>query len=271
VDQNTQSRIKAYLTNIQQKFKIETNAKLIKSDLIQGIQYAQQMQQPWPRKFDYRLEFFALDDSPSAVDKSIKSYLEDSPEEYVLTLLTDNINTLIPTYKALGYQHAWSNTIMENKLSVHAITLKLDPDIEILPVETSKDVAAINAMGSDFPTSIKGLKEENIHNFYATYKKEIAAKAQGITFDSNFIYLSDMFTHPQYRRKGLSFALLQKLHQIGRSKGCSYSILVPSQMTRDIELYQRFSYNEVVTMALMVPMFSPIIKSGFENQNTEAG
>ena len=257
MDSISKSRIQAYLKNIQYKYKVETNASIIQLDQVTGIQYSQKNQQPWPRQFDYRLEFFAMDVSPGAVDKSINKYLIDNPQEYVLTVFSQNLNALIPTYKSLGYQHAWSNTIMEHKLSMHPLSLNFDTDIELFSVQNNADVSAINAMGPDFPTSIHGLNDKHIFNFYATYKNEIGAKAQGVIYDSKYIYLADMFTHPQFRRKGLSAALLQKLHQIGQENGCSHAILVPSKMTKEIELYQKFLYREVVSMALLVPMISP--------------
>lgn len=257
MDSISKSRILAYLKNIQYKYKIETNASIIQLDQVTGLLYSQKNQQPWPRKFDYHLEFFAMDVSPGAVDESINKYLVDNPQEYVLTVFSQNLNALIPTYKSLGYQHAWSNTIMEHKLSMHPISLNFGNDIELFSVQSNADVSAINAMGPDFPTSIHGLNDKHIFNFFATYKNEIGAKAQGVIYDSKYIYLADMFTHPQFRRKGLSAALLQKLHQIGQLNGCSHAILVPSRMTKEIELYQKFSYHEVETMALLVPMFSP--------------
>jgi ribosomal protein S18 acetylase RimI-like enzyme len=257
VDAITKSRVQSYLKNIQYKYRIETNASIIQLDQATGLQYTQKTQQPWPRKFDYQLEFFAMDVSPGAVDAAIGAFLKNNPQEYVLTVFSQNLNALIPTYKSLGYQHAWSNTIMEHKLSMHAISLNLDPDIELFSVQNSADVSAINAMGADYPTCIQGLNDKHIFNFYAKYNNEIGAKAQGIIFDSKYIYLADMFTHPQFRRKGLSAALLQKLHQVAQLNGCSHSILVPSRMTREIELYQKFLYTEVVSMALLVPMFSP--------------
>jgi GNAT superfamily N-acetyltransferase len=258
LDSITRSRVQAYLQNIQYKFRIETNASIIQIEQATGLLYSQQNSQPWPRKFDYRLEFFAMDVSPGAVNDSIQAYLKKDPQEYVLTVFSQNLTSLIPTYKSLGYQHAWTNMIMEHKLATHPISMNQDPDIMIYAVQNSADVSAINAMGPDYPTSIQGLNDNHIFNFYAKYKNEIGAKAQGIIFDSKYIYLADMFTHPQFRRKGLSAALLQKLHQVAQENGCSHAILVPSKMTREIELYQKFLYTEVVSMALLVPAISPL-------------
>ena len=92
----------------------------------------------------------------------------------------------------------------------------------------------------------------------AFYKGEICAKAQVITLPGKYAYVADIFTQTDFRRKGISTTLLQEMHQIALEAGNSMSVLVPSKMTREFDLFQKFSYQVLIEMALLVPDLADI-------------
>jgi len=253
-----QKVVHAFLSSMFYKYQNESLAKIIDLEEVKGIQYVQSLQQPWPRNFKYKLEFFAEENPPGFVFEIIQKYIKDSPEEYVLNILSKNINVLIPGYKDIGFLHAWNNTIMLHKLSNKKKNVEATESVDIYVIKSELEIANVNALGPDYPVSLTGLLDPYIFNLYATYNGEVGAKAQAVIIDPQFIYISDLFTHPDFRRKGLSAALLFRLHQIGLENGCKYSILLPSKMTRNFELFQKFEYLESVSFALLVPEASPI-------------
>ncbi len=255
---NDHAIIQAYLDSLFWKFQNESTAKIIDIEDVKGIQYIHPLNQPWPRNFQYQLEFFSDEGSPNLVFDRIQKYCKRVPGEYLLNVLSSNVNVLIPKYKDLGYLHAWNNAIMLHKLSGKGKNVENSESVLISEVKTMQEIANVNALGPEIPLSLTGLSDECTFNYYASYKGEIGAKGQAIIVNPKFIFIADMYTHPDYRRKGLSAALLFKLHQIGLEKGCSYSILLPSKMTRNIELFQKFSYFETVSIALLVPEISPL-------------
>jgi hypothetical protein len=47
------------------------------------------------------------------------------------------------------------------------------------------------------------------------------------------------------------------MHQIALDAGNSMTVLVPSKMTREFDLFQKFSYQTLIEMALLVPELEP--------------
>jgi GNAT superfamily N-acetyltransferase len=249
--------VNAYFNAITYKYQVENNAEIIKLDQVLGIQYPQMMTQPWPRAFNYRLEFFSGENPPSQVKSHIMAYLQNNPEEHVVNIFSEKLNQLIPAYRDQGYLHAWSNILMFKKLHVHEKN-SLPSDVQIKLITTIQDISLVNTIEPDYPSSTNGLVDPSIHNLMAFYKGEVCAKAQVITLPGKYAYIADIFTHPDFRRKGISTTLLQEMHQIALNAGNSMSVLVPSKMTREFDLFQKFSYQKLIEIALLVPELEPI-------------
>ncbi|MAT41638.1 MAG: hypothetical protein CL609_04800 [Anaerolineaceae bacterium] len=258
MNEQDQHRIQAFLQSITYKYQIENNAKIIKLPHITGIQFPGKSQQPWPRRFYYSLEFYVYDISPAEVKAQISDYLRLNPQEYVINVFSSNMSPVLTAYRNLGFLHAWTNTLMEYKLSTGKKHRPFPEGLEINQIKTIEDVSAVNALDPDYPTSALSLRSENIHNYMAAYQNEVCAKSQIITEHPKYGYIADMFTHANYRRKRISASLLHTMHKKAREKQSEYTLLVPSKMTRDIELYQRYGYQEAQPIAFLVPAKSPV-------------
>lgn len=244
--------VKAYIDGITFKSKIENNAKIIKQEYVIGIQYPQVLVQPWPREFSYQFEFFAGNHSPSLVKDQVFSSFEKAVEEHVLYIFSENLNQLIPAYRQLGYLHAWNNILMIKKISPNEKRF-VPPGVKIKKITTLQEVSMVNSIGPDNLSSTKGLENPAIHNLMAFYKDEVCAKAQMIILQEKFAFLADIYTHTNYRRKGISNALLQEMHTLAAEAGVKYSVLIPSKMTREFDLFQKHAYRTLVEVALLVP------------------
>lgn len=242
----------AYLDAISYKFQTENNAKIIKMNEVLGIQYPQLQVQPWPRQFNYRLEFFTGANPPSHVKTEINKFLKENPEEYVVNVISEKLEQLIPAYKGYGYLHAWSNIIMNKNLSPKEKFIS-PPGVEIKKIETIKDVSLVNSIDPDYPCSTVGLEDPSIQHLMALFNGKICAKAEMVLAEGKFVYIADIFTHPDFRRRGISTALMQAMHKIALEAGKGISILVPSKMTREFDLFSRLNYNPMVEFALLVP------------------
>lgn len=249
--------VKAYFEAITYKYQVENHAEIIKLDQVFGIQYTQMMTQPWPRTFNYRHEFFSGENPPSQVRSNILAYFQNNPEEHVVNIFSEKLSQLIPAYRDQGYLHAWSNIIMVRKLPSRE-KISWPSGVEIKSVTSIQDVSLANTIEPDYPCSTNGLDDPAIHNLMAFYKGEVCAKAQVITPPGKYAYVADIFTHPDFRRKGISTTLLQEMHQIALDAGNSMSVLVPSKMTREFDLFQKLSYQVLIEMALLVPEHKPL-------------
>lgn len=249
-----EAAVAAYLKAIFYKYELEYKARSFLLEGVSGIEYQQKMQHPWPRSFDYQHEFFAGEISPSQVSAKITHFLETNPREFVLNVFTSNLTSLVPGYRDVGFQHVWNNMLMMNRLKAKKREVKIPPEIKVETMKTHEDTARVNSMQPDFPASTQSLDDPYITNLYATFDGQMGAKAQAVMIAPDFLYISDMFTAPAFRRKGLSAALLETLQKQGLERGCKYAILVPSRMTREIELYQRYAYTELVPIALFIPL-----------------
>jgi len=185
--------------------------------------------------------------------------LKKNPGEHVVNIFSEKLHQLIPSYRDLGYLHAWSNILMTRKLSLkEPINNPIGGEVKI--IKNIQDVALVNSIEPDYPSSTNGLDDLAIHNLMAFYKGEVCAKAQVITLEGKYAYIADIFTHPDFRRRGISTILFQEMHQIALKAGKSMSILVPSKMTREFDLFQKFSYQSLIEMALLVPEYPPTIE-----------
>ena len=249
---NIQPGVAAYLEAISYKFQTENKATVAKMDEVLAIQYPQLLVQPWPRQFNYRLEFFTGANPPSHVKSEINKFLQDKPEEYVLNIVSDKLAQLIPAYRGYGYLHAWTNIIMSKKLSIKE-KQTIPSVVEIKPILNMQDVSLVNSIEPDYPCSTIGLEDQVIQHFMAFYKGKICAKAEMVLLNGSFVYIADIFTHPDFRRKGISTALMQEMHKIALKAGKSTAILVPSKMTREYDLFGRLGYQPLIEFALLVP------------------
>lgn len=249
---NIQPAVAAYLQAISYKYQTENKAKVIKMNEVLAIQYPQQLVQPWPRQFNYRLEFFTGANPPSHVKTEIHKFLQDKPEEYVINIISDKLAQIIPSYRGYGYLHAWTNIIMSRKLSIKE-KQTIPTGVEIKPIQSIQDVSLVNAIEPDYPCSTIGLDDLAIQHFMAIYKGRICAKAEMVLLGGKFVYIADIFTHPDFRRRGISTALMQEMHKIALEAGKSIAILVPSKMTREYDLFGRLDYQPLIEFALLVP------------------
>ena len=252
---NIQPGAKAYLEALSLKFQVENNATIDWMDQFLGIHYPQFLVQPWPRQFSYKLEFFTGNDSPSHVKNEIKKFLQGKPEEHVINVISDNLTQLIPAYKAYGYSHAWSNIIMSRKLSIHE-KFSLPAGVDIKVIKSIQDVSLVNTIEPDYPCSTNGLDNPAIYNLMAFFKGEVCAKSQMVVLEKKYVYIADIFTHPDFRRRGISTALMVEMHRIAVHEGRTNSILVPSKMTREFDLFRKLSYEPLIEFALLVPEFN---------------
>ena len=166
----------AYVKAITYKYQIENKAEVINLEHVIGIEYPQVLTQPWPRAFNYHVEFFTGENPPSQVKQSIQNHFKKGSEEHVLNIFSDKLNQLIPAYKGQGYLHAWSNVLMVRKLSPKD-KKNYPSEIVVKKIQTFQDVSLVNSIEPDYPSSTNGLDDPIINNLMAFYKGKICAKS----------------------------------------------------------------------------------------------
>ncbi|HWQ04399.1 MAG TPA: GNAT family N-acetyltransferase [Longilinea sp.] len=92
------------------------------------------------------------------------------------------------------------------------------------------------------------LNHPKVRAFYADLDGQAAGWSLLVTTAQNAAYISDMFTLPSFRGRGVAEALLSRMHDTATSEGKAYSLLVPSVMAWNY--YQRFGYETLVYFSI---------------------
>ena len=244
-------RVHAFLQSIGHKFAVEWGALRHVEESITALSYSQDLVHPWPREFAYRVEFFTQHADAAAVVPAMRRVLGSEDQEHVLNVFADGRVELKAAYGQFGYQLAWTNHLMSKSLS--PTTTAPPSGANIRSVSTAQDVDAINALDPETPSSARAIDDPGLHDFVGELDGVIVAKTQMVTIHPDIAYVSDMFTRPESRRKGLGSALLAHLHARATKMGKAQMILVPSLMAQDIRFYEKYGYREAVPMHVFIP------------------
>jgi GNAT superfamily N-acetyltransferase len=186
---------------------------------------------------------------PKVAVQEIGDLLGTCGGEHVLNVFALDNQPIIESYSALGYTHAWTNVLMHRSLDSVAAG---EPCIAIRRISSLDDIEQINGLRPDYPTSARAIRDPHLHDFVATINGRVAAKAQVVTRCPPIAYVSDMFTEPGSRRKGLGSALLRSVHVEARAQEAREMLLVPSLMARQLRFCEGHRCEILVPMVLFI-------------------
>lgn len=134
------------------------------------------------------------------------------------------------------------DTLTKIRIQVLRTVNKLDETIDMSTVE------------KETYTYFKETLKSESHIAYLVYDEEQLVGAGGVSFykvmpaydnpTGEKAYIMNMYTHSQYRRKGIAFKTLELLVKEARQKGVSHITLEATEMGKPI--YEKFGFVDMI-------------------------
>lgn len=192
-------------------------------------------------------EVFALSKDPDEVHKSAGDLPLLPGEQYVLNVFHPEPETqeIEKRFESAGFQYAFTNVVrglpLPAPLPNRGIPVKL--------VSEPDQIAFVNHTHhymQPMPDTV--LDNPGVRAFYTALDGQAAGWGLLVTTAPEAAYISDMFTLPSFRGRGVAEALLGAMHEAAAAAGKTHSLLVPSVMAWNY--YQRFGYETLVCFSI---------------------
>lgn len=201
----------------------------------------------------FRVEFIAIETAPCEVAQAIQSYSLNPGETHGINVFheTGQTKQIVAEYASLGYTYEYTNAVLGMRLPAAAVVAS--SPIAIHEVATRAQVEFVNATHQqDQPMRPQLIGDAQIRPFYAEFEAKAVGWAMLITAYPGVAYLSDMFTLPLYRRRGVARSLLARLQIEAAAAGAGHLILVPSFTAWNY--YQKLGYEPLVSFSVFKPV-----------------
>ncbi len=193
------------------------------------------------------IEIFSLDADPQEVLKKTTKLSLPTGEHYVLNIFhaEEETQEIEKRFEAAGFRYAFTNVVRGLELPVPLPKRGIPVNLIVEP----EQVAFVNFSHQYFqPIPETVLHNPHVRAFYATLDGQAAGWGLLVTTAPEAAYISDMFTLPSFRGRGVAEALLAAMHETAAAEGKKFSLLVPSVMAWNY--YQRFGYETLVCFSI---------------------
>ncbi|MBI5931263.1 MAG: GNAT family N-acetyltransferase [Chloroflexi bacterium] len=195
----------------------------------------------------FELEFFAVDAEPAAVVEAVRSYPIQPHETYVLNVAQPN-ETPDTTYTRLGFQYKRTYPLYGIE---HPAALDVGK-IAVFEVKRPAQAMYVNETHMQHePMPVHIVGEPNIRQFFAKIDGQAVGWIQLIQTVPNIAYINNLYTLPDFRRRGVAGALLNRVHQVCTEDGITQILLVPSEMAQ--HFYTTHGYQPLLYFSVWRP------------------
>lgn len=192
-------------------------------------------------------EVFSLDQNPVHIQQAVENLPLAPCEQYILNVFHSEAETgdIEKRFEAAGFQYAFTNVVRGLPLP----TTRQNRGIRVEIITQPEQVAYVNLTHQFFqPVPETALSHPKIRAFFAELNGQAAGWGLLVTTAQDASYISDMFTLPSFRGRGVAEALLGAMHEESGREGKRYSLLVPSIMAWNY--YQRFGYETLTCFSI---------------------
>lgn len=192
-------------------------------------------------------EIFSLSQDPNEVHKAVAGLPLRPDEHFVLNVFHTEPETHViqKRFEAVGFQYAFTNVVRGLPLPAPLP----NRGIQVKPISDPDQIAFVNLTHhfiQPMPETV--LSNPGVRAFYAALDGHAAGWGLLVTTAPEAAYISDMFTLPSFRGRGVAEALLGAMHEAAAAEGKMYCLLVPSVMAWNY--YQRFGYETLVCFSI---------------------
>jgi ribosomal protein S18 acetylase RimI-like enzyme len=196
-------------------------------------------------------DFFIQGIAPDAALAAVRAY-NPLPQHYLL-VVDDQLDTLT-AYTAASYRLAFREYLMARSLGDLPPT---DPAVPVALVRDETEAAQVNAADAETEPWVRPGNREasNMRHYYTMQDGLIAARARAWQPNPTCSYVTHVFTHPAYRRRGLARTVMLRLLHDDAAQGITTSLLVASE-EGDL-LYRSLGYIRLATLLVLEPEPTP--------------
>ena len=236
---------RAFIEALTYKEVVEGAAVASSSRNVIELCYNSYLQWPWPREFEYRLEYFAV------AEASEVASVISVEHEIVVNLFHQDLVSQEGILHELGLTRAWGSPIMGRNLAQPWLR-PVPSGVNAREVTSSKDRNRFNSISGISNQS--DIVDSRIHYFFFENDAQVIAKGQLIYLGEGTAYISDLFTVQQCRRQGWCSAMMAVLEEKARSLGATRAVLAPGLEQIEFQLYERYGYSRTAERALLISL-----------------
>ncbi len=199
----------------------------------------------------FQLEFMALEQDPVVVVGRVNSYPKKPSEKFILDVFHPEPAQpeLKNQYAALGYDFVETTMLLGLPLPVktsrgwtHVHKIGSLEEIEFVN-------RSLSLGGEHIPPQVLG--DPHIVNFYAQLEHRAVGWTQLVAIVEGVGCLSQLYTLPVYRRRGIGTRLIRRAHQEANHLGLRHILLLASEM--GMSLYRRAGYQPLAYLSVFRP------------------
>ncbi|NDJ52918.1 MAG: GNAT family N-acetyltransferase [Chloroflexi bacterium] len=238
----------AFLTSFSHTFQVTYATKSVDLAPLRGVDYRGTGYTPTD------LEFGVIDTAPEEALYVLQTAI--GAEELKVTLNVfheeeEPVQDLFGPYQEFGFEMLYTSPVLKVDLPA---PFEVAP-VDIRMVTRTEDVAFANATlaEDDGRLAESVLVSSTVRDLITVMDEQVVASTEITLAADSMGYISKMYTLPDYRRRGIAAALLNRAHEEMLGAGRSASILAPSYMARNY--YQRFGYAPAVYFSVLTRNF----------------
>lgn len=189
--------------------------------------------------------FFTFDVDPGEVVAVVRAF---KPGPHLIGHLTADTKGIVKEYDELGYKNIeWIEPLMLRPLLSYSCT---EPKFDVHRVSSQSELDCYNSVQHS-PASAEEAKDPWIWNYYIEVDGKPVCDGKAIrSYSGTAVNIMRLGTHPDYRRRGLATALMERIHSDAFAEGVQRCVLRASEM--GAPLYETMGYE---TLAY-VPKFT---------------
>lgn len=199
----------------------------------------------------FQMEFMVVEQDPVVAVARVNAYPKKPSEKFILDVFQAEpaSSALKAQYRELGYEFVETTMLLGLPLPVktprgwtHVHKINSLEEIEF----ANRGLAL---GGEHIPPQVFG--DPHILNFYAQLEHRAVGWTQLVTVYEGVGFLSQLYTLPVYRRRGIGTRLLRRAHQEANHLGLRYMILLASEL--GMSLCRRAGYRPLAYLSVFRP------------------
>ncbi|MBM7844383.1 GNAT family N-acetyltransferase [Herpetosiphon giganteus] len=164
--------------------------------------------------------------------------------------LVDRPTSEHAAYHAAGYRHSASEVLLARSLNNLPAP---DPRYAVAQATTIADMEWLNTHDPAKRAwlTVTRLLEPRLRHSFIRLDAEVVARVRVCQVDPAHSYVTNLYTAPNYRRRGIAQALMIAVLQQAAALGECWSVLIASEA--GLPLYQKLGYQPLATLTVFEP------------------
>jgi len=189
--------------------------------------------------------FEAIEIEPQEALKHIRAY---GPGPHLIAVVTTDPDAPIAPYAVLGYKTTPSEpveTVMARDFAGFTPAAESRYPVELVQTEAQRQFynSVIDADDPHGQARMEELSDSEIRYYYVEQDNRCVCTAKAILPHRCALNIEPLGTHPDYRRRGIATALMNRIHADAVELGATQSVIVATPMGK--ALYSTLGYQVV--------------------------